>query len=187
MNLKHDTNRAAVRWALWAEKMEARLRPAMNVQGQHVAAVMRQKAPTFQSVLVNSIRPRWMDDASGGLALFVGPSAEYAAARDGGTKPGSVPRFDSPAAASLKVWLQRHAPTRRFKDSAVWGKRARSDKVRTAQEAELRDRYEALALYIRARGTKAQPYVKPSAAEVAAGVARSLRLAALGPLAGGAT
>jgi hypothetical protein len=84
-----------------------------------------------------------------------------------GVKPGGkgLPRFFDPAAADMQAWLMT-----KLRGSARSPKRG--SKAFQSAELALRDAYEGMAWYIRHFGVKAQPFVEPTAREMAVGVAR---------------
>lgn len=182
--LAHNAHQVAARLAGIPAAVRSEVDPVFARQVQAVARTMRDKAPKFRTTLTNSVAV----ENRGPLDAIVKPGTAYAYYKEKGTKPGSVPRFFDPKAADLIAWLES-------KVSRATGEKRkprRGTAKFTARELELRDRYEGLARHIRRRGTKAQPFVEPTAQEMAPIVARELRAAVLrglakpGPAAGSA-
>lgn len=169
--LTHNAHQVAARLRATPGAVQAAVEPVFLAQVQKVARVMRDKAPKFRTTLTNSVGV----ELRGPLAAVVKPNTAYAYYKEKGTKPGNVPRYFDPASADLVAWLESKV------SRAIGEKRKprRGTGKFTARELELRDRYEGLAWHIRHHGTKAQPFVEPTAIELAASVAQELRAAVL--------
>jgi len=164
--------------------MERGVQDEMAVVAQFAVRAMRRKAakgPT--SNLVNSIKADQVEPA----AHEIGPHTNYGQAVEEGVPAGKkgLPRYFDPQSKSIVDWLKSTAFPGQHK--ATIGTKALQD-----QETELRDRYEGLAWHIRHFGVKAQPFVKPTADEMAQVLPKRLELAvrrvlAARPSAGGAT
>lgn len=152
---------------------------------QTAVRTMQRLAPKSRSQLAVSVQSTKVDDNT----HDIGPTADHAPYVERGVKPGGkgLPRFFDPASASIVDWLRSHP-----KGGGV-AKRAAafaSAAFRAANLA-LRDRYEGLALSIKARGVKAQPFVEPTLAQIEPEAIRRVGLAvrralALRPDVGGA-
>lgn len=157
MSVTHNAGAVSAQLAAMPARVRDALVNEVSRQAQLVARKMREKAPKFISQLTNSIRV----DVDGPLRQVIRPGVDYAETVEDGVKPGGrgLPRFFDPKAAPMQQWLAAK--------SFAGLKRVRKGTARfTARELELRDRYEGLAHHIRAKGTKAQPYVKPTADEM---------------------
>lgn len=110
-----------------------------------VASEARRVAPKAFTKLAQSIR----DSRISPFEFMVAPGVNYARAVEDGTKPGKMPNPDF-----LFYWVKRRA-------GISWAKRG--SVKRQKQRDEIRDRAWGLALYIKEHGTKAQPYMKPTA------------------------
>jgi hypothetical protein len=140
------------------------------VQAEVVARALRAKVAKFRSTTALSIH---IEDTSE-FEKTVAPGTEYAYYIDRGVKPGGkgLPRFFDPASADIVAWLQT-----KLRGSAR--SPARGSKAFQSAEIELRNRYEGLAWHVRHFGVKAQPFIEPTAQELAAPVAAALRAAFL--------
>lgn len=167
MSVQTNAGEVATRLNRVGIAVRAQLRQELELRGQLAAAVMRQEAPKWRSSLANSVRVQPQHAGVADLAVYVYPAADYAAWVHRGRKPGkALPRFFSPAAASIVAWLEdRIADTRRAADPR-WRKARLGTKRRTAAELELRDRYMALSRAVKARGLKANPFVTRTAKQV---------------------
>jgi len=126
---------------------------------QLTARSMKRLAAKSSSALVNSIAATSVGD----MAWEIGAHVAHAPYVEDGVKPGGkgLPRFFDPAAKSVVDWLQRTAFGGQHKPR-------KASKALTAQELELRDRYEGLAWHVRHFGVRAQPFVKPAFDELVA-------------------
>lgn len=119
---------------------------------EQAAVLMKNRAPTFRSHLVNSIRA----ESVSAFEWQVAPNVDYAQAVEEGRGPGKgLPRWSDPDAADIKAWLTAKAFAGR--------RRSRSTSGALREGDELRDRYQGLAWHVRHHGVKAHPYVKPTA------------------------
>lgn len=152
-----------------------------EVQSLANGAVTRMRsrvAKGHTSGLVDSIKARQVDP----LTWDAGPEEKnYAWYVEHGVKPGGkgLPRFFDPASKNIVDWLQSTAPSRFTGPQPQFKKRGprKGSKLFTAVELALRDRYEGLALHVRQRGVKAQPFVEPTAREMKPIVLSRLNLA----------
>lgn len=168
--VQHNAYTVAARLEARGPAMARELGNELDVQAQLVARTMRREAPKFQSVLVNSIHV----EKTSPMERKVAPGTDYAQAVHDGVKPGGkgLPRFFDPESVDIVRWLE----------SKVRGttKRARKASKRfSAQELELRDRYEGYAWYVRHHGTKPNPFVERAFVEHASSVVAALKAAAL--------
>lgn len=140
---RFDTHRQGLQDVLIAE---------MDQLAQETAAMERQLAPKWHSILVNSIHV----ERDGLTQWSVRPGAQHGLYQELGRKPGKgLPRFFDPAAKGIVDWLQSKA----FADT----KRPRKGSKRfTARELELRDRYMGLSRHAKFKGLKATPFVEPT-------------------------
>lgn len=164
------------------EDMERGLDAEMDVIAGLATRAMQRNVAKFRSTLWESI------DASAPEPLVreVRPGVDYAGVVEDGVKPGGkgLPRFLDPAAKGIVDWLQSKA-------FAGQGRARKNSMAAVMRNLELRDRYEGLAWHIRHKGTKAQPFVAPTAQEMEDVMRRRLDLAgrrvlAARPDAGGA-
>lgn len=145
-----------------ARNVRAQLAAELATLAARVGATMRMRAPKFRTTLANSVREKKESD----LAWLVAPNTEYAVYREKGTRPGrGLPRFFDPAAADIVAWLEGRIGDSARKADPKWRPGRLGSKRRTAAELELRDRYEALSRYVYLHGTKATPFVAPTAEE----------------------
>lgn len=131
------------------EGLERALVDELARQAQMAVRFMKQRAPKRYTTLTHSIHTEKVSD----VEWLIRPGVDYARAVEEGVKPGGkgLPRWSDPEAADMKRWLAA---------KAFGGlKRVRSKLLREA----LRDRYEGMAWHVRHFGTKAQPYVAPTA------------------------
>lgn len=124
---------------------------------QEVAREARSAAPKVYSTLVQSIRVYQV----GVLARLVAPSVNYARAVEEGTKPGYMP-----PTGPLMDWIKLRGGVRMAR---------KGSKKRAGQETELRARAFGLARFIFAHGTKAHPFMAPTAAKMQSRVHQLLR------------
>ncbi len=124
----------------------------MSQLAQETAAMERQLAPKWHSILVNSIHVQ----RDGLTQWSVRPGAQHGLYQEQGRKPGKgLPRFFDPAAKGIVDWLQSKA--------FAGTKRPRKGTKRfTARELELRDRYMGLSRHAKFKGLKATPFVEPT-------------------------
>ncbi|MDH4451363.1 MAG: HK97 gp10 family phage protein [Rhodoferax sp.] len=177
-----DAHRVVFALRQHGQDMEQALKAELAVVAQLAARMMRAKAAKWRTTLTQSIDAHQVDD----MTWEVKPGVDYAYYVENGVKPGGkgLPRFFDPASKSIVDWLQSKA--------FVGSPRVRKGTARfTAQEQELRDRYEGLAWHIRHKGTKAQPFAAPTAREMEPVMLRRMNLAVRRVLAarpdGGAT
>lgn len=150
------------------QDMETTMASELDVLGQQAARRMRELAPKFRSELTNSI----VMSSPEPLTREVRPGSAHAWYAEHGVKPGGkgLPRFFDPASRPIVAWLQSKA--------FAGAPRVRLGTGRfTVRELELRDRYEGLAWHVRHKGTKAQPFVEPTAREMGPLMLRRLDLA----------
>lgn len=148
------------------QDMEREVQAELDVLAQIAARTMRRLAAKNKSQLVNSI----LVSASDANTREVRPGVEYAEAVELGVKPGGkgLPRYLDPASASILAWLQSKAPSRFMGPANPKKRKPRSNTMAAVQaNLELRDRYEGLAWHVRHFGVKAQPFVEPTAREMA--------------------
>lgn len=116
---------------------------------EEVAREARRNAPSVFGTLANSIKAEKVSD----LHWHTAPGVNYGAAVEEGTKPGYTPNL-----LNLRMYIQASMiRTKGFR----WGKAGGAK--RQGQEDDIAERTDALSWYIRAHGTKAQPYMKPAA------------------------
>jgi hypothetical protein len=160
-----------------------RLQPGMygevTKQAQLVARAMRARVAKHRSLLVNSIQ---VED-TGFLEKKVAPGAAHGYYVEKGVKPGGkgLPRFFDPASADILAWLEDHP----YLGNGPVQPRGKKRKPRRGSpamqkvELVLRQRHFLLSRHIRKHGVQAQPFVEPTAREMAGPVARALRQAAI--------
>lgn len=167
MKVAHTAHVVAARYLARGPAVNAALADEVEVQAQLVARRMREEAPKFHTELTNSVHV----ETTGPMERLVAPGTDYAEAVHDGVKPGKgLPRFFDPEAVDIVRWLE----------SKVRGavKRARKGSARfTAQELELRDRYQGLSWHVRHEGTKANPFVDRTHEAMAASVVAGLKAA----------
>lgn len=167
MSVKHNAHVIAARLGARGPAVQAAVESELDVQAQLVARRMREEAPKFQSGLTNSIHV----EKTGPTERLVAPGTDYAQAVHDGVKPGKgLPRFFDPESVDIVRWLE----------SKVRGpaKRARKGSARfSAQELELRDRYQGLSWHVRLFGTEPNPFVDRTHEAKAASVVAGLKAA----------
>lgn len=163
----HNAHVIAARMHRRAENVQAATQQALLVQGQLVARALRLRVAKFRSETANSIH---VEESPG--QVRVAPGTAHAWYIEKGVKPGGkgLPRFFDPASADIVAWLAT-----KLRGSAR--SPAKGSKAFQAAQLALRDRYEGLAWHIRHHGVKAQPFVEPTAREMAAPIALALRQA----------
>jgi hypothetical protein len=170
-SVQHNAHELAARYAARADRVESATREALQVQAQLVARAMRARVAKHRSTTALSIH---IED-SGPMEKTIAPGTAYAWYIEKGVKPGGkgLPRFFDPASVDIVAWLQDKiapSPTRTAK---------RGSAAFQSAELALRDRYQGLAWHVRHFGVKAQPFVEPTAREMAGPVALALRQAVL--------
>lgn len=149
------------------EDMDQEMASELDVLAQIAARRMGALAAKWRSLLAGSIGV----SAPEPLVREVRPGVDYAPYVEDGRRPGKgLPRFFDPAAKSIVDWLQSKA-------FAGAGRVRKGTKRFSARELELRDRYEGLSRAVRAKGIRAQPFVAPTAREMADLMPRRLDLA----------
>lgn len=167
--VQHNAHEISVFVYQIGPEVERELEGEHTRQVQLVARALRAKAPKFQSILTNSIHV----EARGRFEAIVLPGVPYGLYREKGTRPGrGLPRFTDPAAGDIIRWLE---------SKAFAGQRVprRNSMKAVRRNLELRDRYQGLSWHVRHFGTKAEPFVEPTAREMAQPVAAALRAAAM--------
>ena len=149
------------------QDMEREMASELDVLAQIAARRMRELAPKARTTLTNSITV----SAPGPLEREIRPGVFYAPFVEDGIKPGGrgLPRFVADS-TGIVGWLQSTAFSGASRVRKGTGKF-------TARELELRDRYEGLAWHIRHHGTKAHPFVEPTAREMETQMPKRLDLA----------
>ncbi len=167
MKATHNAHVVAARFLARGPAVEASLEGELDVQAQLVARKMREEAPKFQTTLAGSVHV----EKPSRMERLVAPGTDYAEAVHDGVKPGKgLPRYFDPEAVDIVRWLESKVRS--------GTRRARRGSARfTAQELELRDRYQGLSWYVRHHGTKADPFVDRTHEAVAAGVVAGLKAA----------
>lgn len=129
--------------------------------GDEVAREARNKAAEHDDIgaLKQSIRTYKRSE----LERLVAPSVNYARAVEEGTKPGYWPNI-----GALIDWI--NSPKQRGFTLAKPG-----TKRRLSQALEIRDRASGLARFIHAHGTKAHPFMAPTAEKMKSRVHQLLR------------
>lgn len=133
LNIEIDSARARAAFDKAPKAMNKHLGLALDRAAQEVAREAKQAAPKAFSTLAQSIRAV----RDGELARIVAPGVNYARYVEEGAKPGKMPPREA-----LLPWLK-------FKTRATG--------------RELRNRSFLLARYIQRHGTKAHPYMEPTA------------------------
>jgi hypothetical protein len=172
--VQHNAHELAARYAARAQRVEGATRDALAVQAQKVARALRARVAvgaegeTQQSINVRDTGP---------MEKTIAPGTAHAWFIEHGVKPGGkgLPRFDGGEDGSIVRWLI----TKVFRGSGRGS--AAYEKIVTL----LRDRYYGLAAHIRKHGVKAQPFVEPTAREMAAPVALALRQAVMAAMTDG--
>lgn len=186
-----DTNAAevAARLRRADAAMRAALAGRLDELAHRAAADLRRAAPKgVGSTLANSVVAKQEAE----LLWFIGPTVDYAAAVEGGRKPGKgLPYWGTPQAASAMAWLRGQVSDAARLANPKWRK-ARSGSARQVlEERALHARYIAWSRAVKLKGIKATPFVAPVAAQyrslapnaLAVAVQRALRAS----LKGGAT
>lgn len=145
LSIELDSTRARAAFEKAPGAMNRNLSRYLDRAAQEVAREARAAAPKAFSTLVNSISVRNLEE----FVRLVAPGVNYARYVEEGTKPGKMPNPEV-----LLPWL-------RFRTGAAG--------------SELRNRAFLLARYIQRHGTKAQPYMKPTADKMRARVLALLR------------
>jgi hypothetical protein len=149
------------------EDMDQEMASELDVLAQIAARRMGALAAKWRSLLVASIGV----SAPEPLVREIGPNVDYARYVEEGQKPGkSLPRYLDPAAKGIVDWLQSKA-------FAGKGRARKNTMAAVHRNLELRDRYEGLAWSVRHKGIRAQPFVEPTAREMAELMPRRLDLA----------
>lgn len=130
------------------QQVLGRAETALARGAQEVARAARAQAPKAFSTLVHAIRV----ERVGALHYRVDAHTRYAPMVELGTPPGYLPPM-----AALLPWIRLRAGG--------------------GSEASLRARARGLALAIRERGTRAQPFMRPAAEDQAGRVAELVRAA----------
>jgi hypothetical protein len=175
--VQHNANDVAARYEGRSRVMIQAVLAELAVQAQLIAQALRARVAKFRSTTALSIH---IED-TGEFEKTIAPGTNYAWYIEKGVKPGGkgLPRFFDAESADIVAWLQA-----KLRGSARTPKRGSA--AFQAAERELRDRYEGLAWHIRHYGVKAQPFVEPTAQEMAAPVAAALRAALFGATGAGA-
>lgn len=165
LNIELDSARAREALAKAPEVMNRHLSRSLDRAAEEVAREERSAAPKAFSNLVNSIRVV----KEGELSRIIAPGVNYARAVEEGTKPGTMPPRES-----LVAWIKQKSFAERV---SIYGPRRprKFSNQNKAHTDELRDRSFALALHIKLHGTKAQPFVKPTAEKMRGRVLALLR------------
>lgn len=181
--VQHNAHVLAARYAARAQRVEQATADALSVWAQKVARTARDKAPKFRSELTNSIH---VEDVSQGVKKVVAGSA-HAWNVEHGVKAGGkgLPRYFDPESADMVAWLERN-PSKAAGPARPLRKARRGSRAFQKAELSLRDRYEGMALHIRRFGVQAQPFMGPTAREMAGPVAQGLRDAVVAALTDGA-
>lgn len=177
MKLETNADQVALRMKAASSAVTDELRRAGPQLAERLAAEMRRRAPKgVRSTLANSVRVQRM----GPYEFLVKPDVAYAVNVEKGRKPGKgLPRFFDPAAASAVAWLQGMLGAAARAANPKYRRGRLGSRRRTAEEQDLRDRYFMWSRSVKARGIKAQPFVKPTAdalrAEVQAGLVAAVQ------------
>jgi hypothetical protein len=168
--VQHNADELAGRYAVRADAIAPGVRDALDDQARLIASRLAGRVAKFRSTTALSMHVENVSE----FERFIGPGTEYAYYIDRGVKPGGkgLPRFFDPASVDIVAWLQT-----KLRGSAR--SPARGSKAFQSAEIELRNRYEGLAWHVRHFGVKAQPFIEPTAQELAAPVAAALRAAFL--------
>lgn len=185
-----DTNAAevAARLRRADAAMRAALAGRLDELAHRAAADLRRAAPKFRSTMASSVVAKQEAE----LLWFIGPTVDYAAAVEGGRKPGKgLPFWGTPQAASAMAWLRGQVSDAARRANPKWRK-ARSGSARQVlEERALHARYIAWSRAVKRQGIQPTPFVAPVAAQyrslapnaLAEAVQRALRAS----LKGGAT
>ena len=159
LGIELDSKTAQAAFKKAPEVMDRHLSLALDRAEQEVAREMRVEAPKDYSSLANSIRAYRQAD----LDRLVAPSVGYGRMVEEGTKAGYWPNI-----GILMDYI--NTPGRRgFRLAKAGSKR------RVSQANEIRERAGGLARYIHAHGTKAHPFVVPTAEKMKSRVHQLLR------------
>lgn len=145
------------------DSLQANLQDDLDRAGDEVAREMKLEAPKAFSNLVNSIRA----ERDSVLSRWVGSGLNYAIDVERGTGPaaGRAPYF--PNVANLEPWVK-------LRSGISLRNTRQGTPQRQGQLDDLRDRAWAAARAIAMRGTRAQPFVGPTAEKMAPRVAAIL-------------
>lgn len=146
-----DSTRAREAIAGVPDVMTRHLSLKLDRAADEVAREMKDAAPKAFSNLVNSIHIERESD----LSRFVGTDVNYAPYVEDGTPPGTMPPRES-----LEGWIKQKSFADRV---SIYGPRKPRRFNSKKHGDELRERSFALALYIKKHGTRAQPFVAPTA------------------------
>lgn len=157
-----QTNAAEV--AARLRRADAAVRAAvagrLDELAHRAAADLRRAAPKFRSTLANSVQAK----QEGELQWFTGPTVDYAAAVEGGRKPGKgLPFWGTPQAASAMAWLRGQAADAARLANPKWRAARKGSARQMLEERALRARYIAWSRAVKRKGIKAQPFVGPVA------------------------
>jgi hypothetical protein len=174
--VQHNAHVIAARYARRAELVKSATHDAVAAQAKLVARELRRRIAKFHSEAVKTIGVEEVGPTE--QQVIVG--SDHAWYIEHGVKPGGkgLPRFFDPQSADIVGWL-------REKLSAGGRSPRKGSKRFQSAELELRDRYEGLAWSIRHYGVKAQPFVEPTAQEMAGPVAAALRKAVMAAVTAG--
>lgn len=154
--------------------MRAALAGRLDELAHRAAADLRRAAPKFRSTLANSVLAKQEAE----LVWFVGPTVEYAAAVEGGRKPGKgLPYWGTPQAASAMAWLRSQASDAARMANPKWRAPRSGSARQVVEERALRARYIAWSRAVRRKGIKAQPFVAPVAEQYRAVAPQALAVA----------
>lgn len=172
--ITHNSFRVAQRIEARGVRVEAEVRAALSDQADMMARAVRRRAPSWRSILLQSINVAVTGEYSREISVGV----NYGAYVEHGRPPGKgLPHYDSPEAASLIAWLEKKA-----------GGPATRKSEKESHEKALRDIYVGWSRKVKRSGIEAKPFVKPAFEERVNGVALALRKAVAKGLAGdGAT
>lgn len=161
MSIQTNAAQVAARFERVQVAVRTELESEGNAIAQRLAAEMRRRAPKgVRSLLTNSVRV----EHPAVHEFIIRPTAAYAANVERGRKPGKgLPRFFDPAAAGAVAWLEGMLTRASIAANPAFRSGRVGSARRTAAELELRDRYFMWSRAVKARGIKAQPFVKPTA------------------------
>jgi hypothetical protein len=153
--LTHNAHELAVSLEAHGAEAEREVWALASRLAQEAARRMRELAPKDLSTLANSISVSQPQPNT----WEIRPGVDYALYRETGTRPGKhLPRFFDPAAKPIVDWLARKA-------FAGLKRVRKGSKAATGRELQLRDRYMGLSWHVKHKGTKATPFVAPTARE----------------------
>jgi chromatin segregation and condensation protein Rec8/ScpA/Scc1 (kleisin family) len=146
--------------------VRAELAGELSLQAERAESLMKLEAPKGFSTLANSVRKQ----RQSGTEYLVRPTVDYAKWVVHGRKPGKgLPRFfDAARSGPAVAWLQARLQDARRAVNPKYRRARRGTKRFTAEELELRDRYWMMSRGIKARGIKADDFVKRAAEKVRA-------------------